>query len=969
MALSNEANDALFFLQNGKKPNAAIIKGIQSIASEKGGDIETCANALLRIIGGYGADEAQVNAVKEAATAAEFDEQITDMLDTYSNGEDASPKQFDRSQMAPIMLTLFEIERADLVDPSSRIGDAVVEVEGEEAESCGDTMIGVLDSTGFQASIGIATGWALFATDVAIWVLPKSADFGIAIVTFLVFLLFLTEFLGNIILGRDYGSDATNLFFILDFVGTASLIPEFLVLFDVIIESPDNVVLARVARAARIGARLSRLTKVFRVKGGESKFTAMLKEKGIDPDEEGEGEGDAAEDVSSQVGAKVADGISKKIVVLVIVLLVFVPMFEFIEPQGGVKQSKEEAMHMLYSLKTSADDHAWKSPNLGTCNMNTDANGRRQGGTPTIPYEGYEDVDTTAAAVPEQTTPRNWCATSAENSDGVTTAMTDFDKNVMAEFLTLSGDRVVYFTWDRDSGVIIEDEMAVTFGASKGGTGTFFFWEERIEELRPDEISKYGDTVKEHVLAEGEHKSLEVKHRYGGMEIWVDSKDKAQDAAALSILYMWWVIVIFATGSLVFMADIETLVIEPVEGMTKAMSMIASSLIDLGGSTDNNNEANYIETSVLKIVSLLNVSFGDAGRRVIDRSMTETGELTGEAGHKVEGVYGMSDIRQFTAVTEALSQDIVLFVNEFGNVCHSSCEATGGRPNKNVGDAFLCVWIEGRSASDANLCDNALACYRQTIQKIRASSNLQTLIARREIKQRFPDAEQPFGRYIPSMGFGLHYGSSIEGLIGTSLKMDASYLGGDVDLADKLEENTKVYNTPILMTESFFNRLSEQAQATCRLVDRVSHQLASEPFKLYAANVASTDGCYFDRDLEEDVVLEDPEESGEGSLVASGKSNADAMMEEGDQSAATEVVSGDGPMTATQYTALVDDWNDQFESGVEAYIKGDWGPALSILKECMESRPWDGPGQKLISFMEEENGKAPKSWQGFAELS
>jgi hypothetical protein len=75
-------------------------------------------------------------------------------------------------------------------------------------------------------------------------------------------------------------------------------------------------------------------------------------------------------------------------------------MFEFIEPQGGVKQSKEEAMHMLYSLKTSADDHAWKSPNLGTCNMNTDANGRRQGGTPTIPYEGYEDVDTTAAAVP-----------------------------------------------------------------------------------------------------------------------------------------------------------------------------------------------------------------------------------------------------------------------------------------------------------------------------------------------------------------------------------------------------------------------------------------------------------------------------------------------------------------------------------------------------------------------------------------
>merc|ERR1740125_30670 len=119
---------------------------------------------------------------------------------------------------------------------------------------------------------------------------------------------------------------------------------------------------------------------------------------------------------------------------------------------------------------------------------------------------------------------------------------------------------------------------------------------------------------------------------------------------------MWFVIVIFAISSLVFMSDLETLVIEPVEGMTKAMSMIMNSLIDLGGSTEKGNEASYIENSVLKIVSLLNVSFGDAGRHVMDRAMSGNSEPGSEPGYKVQGVYGMSDIREFTSVTEALNQ-------------------------------------------------------------------------------------------------------------------------------------------------------------------------------------------------------------------------------------------------------------------------------------------------------------------------
>ena len=41
------------------------------------------------------------------------------------------------------------------------------------------------------------------------------------------------------------------------------------------------------------------------------------------------------------------------------------------------------------------------------------------------------------------------------------------------------------------------------------------------------------------------------------------------------------------------------------------------------------------------------------------------------------------------------------------------------------------------------------------------------------------------------MGFGLHVGWSIEGAIGSSYKIDASYLSPNVKMSEKLEGGTK----------------------------------------------------------------------------------------------------------------------------------------------------------------------------------
>ena len=53
---------------------------------------------------------------------------------------------------------------------------------------------------------------------------------------------------------------------------------------------------------------------------------------------------------------------------------------------------------------------------------------------------------------------------------------------------------------------------------------------------------------------------------------------------------------------------------------------------------------------------------------------------------------------------------------------------------------------------------------------------------------------------------GLHYGWAIEGAIGSSMKIDASYLSPHVNTAARLEAASKQFQTMILMSGDFVKR-------------------------------------------------------------------------------------------------------------------------------------------------------------------
>ena len=58
------------------------------------------------------------------------------------------------------------------------------------------------------------------------------------------------------------------------------------------------------------------------------------------------------------------------------------------------------------------------------------------------------------------------------------------------------------------------------------------------------------------------------------------------------------------------------------------------------------------------------------------------------------------------------------------------------------------------------------------------------------------------------MTFGIHAGFTVEGSIGTEMKVDPLYLSPDVMIAQRVESLNEPYGTKILMTGEFTELLS-----------------------------------------------------------------------------------------------------------------------------------------------------------------
>jgi class 3 adenylate cyclase len=347
------------------------------------------------------------------------------------------------------------------------------------------------------------------------------------------------------------------------------------------------------------------------------------------------------------------------------------------------------------------------------------------------------------------------------------------------------------------------------------------------------------------------------------------------------------------------------------------------------------------------------------------------------------------------------------FVNTIASVVHTYVHDWRGQSNKNLGQAFLVVWRIGDELTlaevlNANphrattggpagagaggvrsamikkkaqaidlrrvpgvdvLADCALIGYCKIIAEINRCVDV---LKYREEPRLTMNGTQEF---LVRMGFGLHAGWAIEGAVGSLQKVDATYLSPHVNMAARLETSSKQYGVPLLMSQNFYELMSDDGRSYCRRLDVITVKGSEVPIGIYTYDVQQN---------QQFLMKKNHINGRHGTGGGGGSKSKKALNEPQFLSIAhdtSEVFEKDYDMV-TLRNHLPTDFKQIFNEGLELYLQGDWTTAkgffekaTQMMKEIPFFEKGDGPSNTLLRYMENHGWQAPSSWKGFRPLT
>jgi adenylate cyclase len=149
-----------------------------------------------------------------------------------------------------------------------------------------------------------------------------------------------------------------------------------------------------------------------------------------------------------------------------------------------------------------------------------------------------------------------------------------------------------------------------------------------------------------------------------------------------------------------------------------------------------------------------------------------------------------SDVRGFTTISELYKDDpqgLTTLMNRLLTPLTNAIIESKGTIDKYIGDAIMAFWNAplADSSHEINACKAALDMQRR-------------LILLNEERER--EAKESGEAFVPlQVGIGVNTGSCVVGNMGSNLRFDYSVLGDSVNLASRLEGQTRVYGVPIIL--------------------------------------------------------------------------------------------------------------------------------------------------------------------------
>lgn len=177
-----------------------------------------------------------------------------------------------------------------------------------------------------------------------------------------------------------------------------------------------------------------------------------------------------------------------------------------------------------------------------------------------------------------------------------------------------------------------------------------------------------------------------------------------------------------------------------------------------------------------------------------------------------------SDIRSFTSLSEKMApRENFSFLNAYLKRMEPIIDRHGGFVDKYIGDCIMALFHRKP--------DDAVAAAVAMMEALREHN--QSLVEARD---------EPF-----EIGIGINHGEMMLGTIGTVGRMEGTVISDAVNTASRVESLTKIYGTPVLITEAVRNQLENPSRFDLRILDKVRVKGREEPVVIYEVlNALST---------------------------------------------------------------------------------------------------------------------------------
>lgn len=174
-----------------------------------------------------------------------------------------------------------------------------------------------------------------------------------------------------------------------------------------------------------------------------------------------------------------------------------------------------------------------------------------------------------------------------------------------------------------------------------------------------------------------------------------------------------------------------------------------------------------------------------------------------------------SDIRGFTTLSEKLPpEDVVSLLNPYLEAMSQVIYKHGGTVDKYEGDAIIAFFGEPVPYKD------------HAARALHASLDMRRALA--ELREKWAKEGKPSQ---VEMGVGINSGEVFVGLLGSEQRINYTVIGDNANLAARLQDLTKTYAWPILVSESTYRQIKDEFDA--ELADAVTVKGKTKAVNVY----------------------------------------------------------------------------------------------------------------------------------------